>query len=107
MGIVYLAYDYALDRKVGLKLVRPDVSAEERAERQSRLLLEAQALARLSHPNVTTVHDVRSFGDQVFIALELVRGGTLRDWLRASARPWRDELDAFLQAGRRLPYSPR
>jgi hypothetical protein len=103
MGVVYAAYDPKLDRKVALKLVRPDRGGAQPADvRQLRLLREAQALARLAHPNVVSVHDTGSFLDQVFLAMEFVDGGTVRDWLRASPRTWRETLHLFLQAGRGL-----
>src|SRR4051794_39161781 len=78
MGVVYKAYDPELDRSIALKLVK----AEERTGQfHERLLREAQALARLSHPNVIAVHDVGTFGTDVFIAMEFVEGPTLRRWL--------------------------
>ena len=43
-------------------------------------------MARLAHPNVVTVHDVGVIGDQVFVAMELVDGGTLREWLATPPR---------------------
>ncbi|HZI16810.1 MAG TPA: serine/threonine-protein kinase [Myxococcus sp.] len=103
MGVVYAAYDPKLDRKVALKLVRPDKGSAQPADvRQQRLLREAQALARLAHSNVVSVHDTGSFLDQVFLAMEFVDGGTVREWLRASPRAWRETLHLFLQAGRGL-----
>ena len=102
MGVVYAAYDPKLDRKVALKLVRMDADVPG-AARQQRLLQEAQALARLSHPNVVSVHDAGSYlRDQVFLAMEFVDGGTLRDWLKDGPRAWRDTVQVFLQAGRGL-----
>ena len=62
MGVVYAAYDPELDRKVALKLLRPD-RAEGRPSSRLRLLREAQAIARLSHPNVVTVHDAGSVAE--------------------------------------------
>jgi eukaryotic-like serine/threonine-protein kinase len=100
MGVVYTGYDPELDRKVALKLLRPDRAAGEAA--RLRLLREAQAIARLSHPNVVAVHDAGTFGDQVFIAMELVSGTTLRRWLDEERRPWREVVDRFLLAGRGL-----
>src|SRR5258706_14691034 len=70
-GIVYAAYDPELDRKVALKLVR----SSQRT--QARLLREAQAMARLSHPNVVAAYDVGTFRDRVFVAMEFVDGWTL------------------------------
>ena len=105
MGIVYAAYDPELDRKIALKLLRADPSEASRdthSDRNKRMLREAQALARLSHPGVITVHDVGTFEDQVFIAMEFVEGGTLTDWLRNGPRSYREVLEVFRQAGEGL-----
>jgi hypothetical protein len=59
---------------------------------------EAQALAQLRHPNVVAIHDAGETGGQVFVAMELVEGTTLREWLRAERRDWRTILAMFLQA---------
>jgi tetratricopeptide (TPR) repeat protein len=100
MGVVFAAYDPDLDREVALKLLKPGTVAD--AEARGRLVREAQALARLSHPNVVIVHDVGLDGDTVFLAMELVRGRTLRHWLAEAPRPWREVLSRFLQAGQGL-----
>jgi tetratricopeptide (TPR) repeat protein len=100
MGVVFAAYDPDLDREVALKLLKPGAVAD--AEARGRLVREAQALARLSHPNVVTVHDVGLDGDTVFLAMELVRGRTLRHWLLEAPRSWREVLSRFLLAGRGL-----
>lgn len=103
MGTVYAAYDPELERKVALKLLHSKQgSVEARLRERQRLLREAQALARLSHPNVLTVHDVGSVGDRVFVATELVEGMSLRDWLAAPPRSRREILRAFGEAGRGL-----
>jgi tetratricopeptide (TPR) repeat protein/predicted Ser/Thr protein kinase len=99
MGVVYAAYDPELDRRVALKLLRTDRFA---APGHLRLLREAKALARLTHPNVVAVHDAGTFGDQVFVAMELVEGETLRQWLAEGTRSWREVLDRLLAAGRGL-----
>ncbi|HEX8700250.1 MAG TPA: serine/threonine-protein kinase [Myxococcaceae bacterium] len=101
MGVVFAAYDPDLDRKVALKLLRPDGRTDSEQAR-ARLLREAQALARVSHPNVIPVFDVGIWGAQVFLAMELIEGSTLSDWLKASPRPWREVLERFLEAGRGL-----
>jgi eukaryotic-like serine/threonine-protein kinase len=99
MGEVFAAFDPRLDRRVALKLLRAgSLSAEEG---KARLLREAQAMARLQHPNVIGVHDVGTFGARVFIAMEFVEGETLGEWLRADHQ-WREIVDTFLQAGRGL-----
>jgi tetratricopeptide (TPR) repeat protein len=107
MGVVYAAYDPELDRKVALKLVQ---AARERGRSSSgpaRLLREAQAMARLSHPNVVTVYEVGAVGDQVFIAMEFVRGQTLSSWCAGPPRPWPEVLAAYVQAGRGLAAAHR
>ncbi len=101
MGVVYSAYDPDLERKVALKLLRPDAQADSE-EARARLLREAQAMARVSHPNVIPIFDVGVWGDQVFLAMELVDGGTLHSWLTEGERPWREVLERFLAAGQGL-----
>src|SRR5436305_2617179 len=85
MGVVYAAYDPELDRKVALKLLRPD-RPDAVGEAALRLQREAQAIARLSDPHVVAVYDAGSFGDQVFVAMELMEGRTLRQWLAEEKR---------------------
>jgi len=98
MGVVFSAFDPELARKVAIKLVRVhDVAS--RAELEARLMREAQAMARLSHRNVVAVYDIGTVAAGVWIAMELVSGVTLRQWLKAEARDWRSIVDAFLQAG--------
>ncbi|HXX29801.1 MAG TPA: protein kinase [Myxococcaceae bacterium] len=101
MGVVYAAHDFALDRRVSLKLVRSG-SGKDAELRRARLLGEAQALARVSHPNVVGVHDVGTLGDEVYVALEHVPGLTLGEWLRAAPRSPAAICDVFAQAGRGL-----
>ncbi|HEY3358292.1 MAG TPA: protein kinase, partial [Polyangia bacterium] len=100
MSVVYAAYDAELDRKVALKLVHPGAApAAGLPEVQARLAREAQALARLSHPNVITVYEVGTRGDEIFLAMELVEGPTLAGWLAERLRTWRATVRMFLQAG--------
>lgn len=103
-GVVYAAYDPDLDRKVALKLLKTG-STDERA--QTRLLREAQALARLNHPNVITVHDVDTFDGQAFVAMELVEGQTLKAWMARGPHRWREVVRIFLAAGRGLAAAHR
>ena len=101
MGVVYAAYDPELDRKVAVKLLLPEVAGRPELGR-ARLVREAQAMAKLAHPNVVAVHDVGTLGDQVFVAMEFVQGRTLTAWLEGQARGWREVLEMFLAAGRGL-----
>ncbi|MBL8946569.1 MAG: serine/threonine protein kinase, partial [Myxococcales bacterium] len=99
MGVVYSAYDDALERKVAIKLVRPQLESDDG---QRRIRREAQAAARLSHPNVVTVYEIGEHAGRVFVAMEFVRGRTLRQWLAAAPRPWQGIVDVFVDAGRGL-----
>lgn len=72
MGVVYVARDPELGRRVALKLVRTQGGAD--STMRQRLLREAQALAQLSHPNVISVYDVGIHDDRVFIEMELIDG---------------------------------
>ena len=100
MGQVYAAYDERLDRRVALKLLKESSTSGPTAEGRQRVLREAQAMARLSHPNVVQVFEVGEHEGQLFIAMEYVEGETLGDW--QSGRPWRQVLEAYLQAGEGL-----
>ncbi len=104
MGEVYAAYDPQLDRKVALKLLRPDVAKEVgQSEARDRLLREAQVMARLSHRNVVIVHDAGATDEgRIFLAMEFVEGLTLREHLRKKVRPWGEVVELFLEAGRGL-----
>jgi len=85
MGVVYEAYDTELARTVALKLLRDAGGAAVDVGR-ARLVREAQALARLSHPNVVAIHDIGTYDNEVFVAMELVEGATLDEWLHAAPR---------------------
>ncbi len=106
MGVVYAAFDETLDRKVALKMLRRDETRRPRSDEPSeldhghrRMLREAQAMARLSHPNVVTVHDVDTYDDRVFLAMEYVEGRTLGAWLAEDPkRTWPEIVDIFVQA---------
>ncbi|MCA9652940.1 MAG: serine/threonine protein kinase [Myxococcales bacterium] len=96
MGTVLEAFDRSLDRRVALKVLHHDV-----AESQGRRLIrEAQALAKLSHPNVVQVYEVGEVEGRLFVAMELVDGQDLHRWAQCSPRPgWRECVEVYLQAG--------
>jgi serine/threonine protein kinase len=104
MGVVYKAFDPELDRPIALKLLQAADGSEGASE---RLLREAQALARLTHPNVIAVYDVGMFGGDVFIAMEFVEGQTLREWIKQDTRSRAEVVDAFLAAGEGLAAAHR
>jgi tetratricopeptide (TPR) repeat protein/predicted Ser/Thr protein kinase len=103
MGVVYAAFDDELDRKVALKVMhaRADGGGQSSGSRE-RLLREAQAMAKLSHPNVITVHDVGTFDGRVFIAMEFIDGPTLRAWIEQGPHEHAEIVHAFVRAGRGL-----
>lgn len=98
MGVVYVAYDPKLRREIAIKLLHRD-----RARRgHRRLLREAQAMGRVSHPNVVSVYETGQHEGAVFIAMELVRGKTLDAWLQAPGRSAAEIIEAFVSAGEGL-----
>lgn len=99
MGVVYAAYDPELDRKLAIKLLRYQGAAQTR-KGASRLQREAQALAKLDHPNVVSIHDVGTHQGRVFVAMDYLDGPNLRDWV--TGRAWREVLDMYLRAGEGL-----
>jgi tetratricopeptide (TPR) repeat protein/predicted Ser/Thr protein kinase len=100
MGSVYVAHDPQLERDVALKLVRSD--HRTRPEMHARLAREARAMARVRHPNVIAVYDAGEVDEGVYIAMELVRGETLKRWLAGKRRGWQEIVRIFVQAGRGL-----
>ncbi len=107
MGVVYAARDPELNRKIALKLLHGYGPGTLGSAGQERLLAEARAMAGLSHPNVITVHDVGALGDDVFVAMELVEGPTLKGWLAEKSRSVREVLAIFVAAGRGLAAAHR
>jgi eukaryotic-like serine/threonine-protein kinase len=104
MGIVYSAYDPELDRRVALKVLW---SSSPRPHEAARLHREARAMAKLAHPNVVRVLDVGVDDGRVFLTMELVEGGTMRDWLKRGPHPWREVVERFRQAGAGLAAAHR
>jgi serine/threonine protein kinase len=98
MGAVYEGHDEVLGRRVALKLVH----AGGDAPRANRILREARAAAGLAHPNVVTVYEVGSSEHGPYIVMEYVDGPTLRAWLAARTRDWREVLDMFVPAAEGL-----
>ncbi|HVV87816.1 MAG TPA: serine/threonine-protein kinase, partial [Kofleriaceae bacterium] len=98
MGVVYAAHDPDLDRPVALKVLRGAAGSEAR----TRLLREARAMAKLSHPNVITVYEVGSAGAIDFVAMELIDGKSLAEWLAGGRRPAEEVLRVFRAAARGL-----
>jgi eukaryotic-like serine/threonine-protein kinase len=126
MGVVYAAYDPELDRKIAVKVLHgPSPASKAQVEARAklmnrlfgddtddappetpraddRLLREAQAIARVSHPNVIAVHDVGEHAGEVFLAMEFIQGRTLGAWLKESPRTAADVIRVMQLAGRGL-----
>ena len=100
MGVVYEALDPELDRKVAIKLFSVGSSgrreSDQRALAQS-LVAEAKAIAKINHQNVVSVYDVGMDHNEVFVAMELIRGRTLNEWCKLHCRTWQDTLKVYLQ----------
>jgi eukaryotic-like serine/threonine-protein kinase len=97
MGVVWQAWDPALERNLAIKLLRPEISDESG---RARLVREARALAKLQHPNVIAVHDVGEADGDVFIATELIDGEPMGSW--QTGRPAAEIVAAYAQAARGL-----
>jgi tetratricopeptide (TPR) repeat protein len=113
LGVVYAGYDPELDRRVAIKLVR--ARRRGSAGSRERLVREAQAMAKLAHPHVITVHDVGTYGgpegpagppgvesEGVFVVMEHVAGAGLDAWLAQGERAWHEIVDVLVAAGRGL-----
>jgi len=95
-GVVLLALDPELDRQVAIKLLS---AGGKGPVARARLVREARSAASLQHPNVVAVFQVGTHDDQVYVVMEYVDGGTLREWAAASERDWASTLEVYRQAG--------
>jgi serine/threonine protein kinase len=103
MGEVFLARDRVLARDVAVKLLHEDAASPDALETsRRRLLREARALARLAHPNVVAVYDHGVLDGRAFLAMEFVRGRTLRQWIAEEKPSARRVVDVLVQAGHGL-----
>ncbi|MBL8620306.1 MAG: serine/threonine protein kinase [Myxococcales bacterium] len=101
MGVVYAARDEALERQVAVKVMRPDLAGDA-AALAARMVRESRLLARVTDPAVITVHDVGEADGRVYLAMELIDGGTLAAWLGHAPRSVADIVDVLRRAGRGL-----
>jgi serine/threonine protein kinase len=100
MGVVYLATDPILRRKVAVKVLQTGSIREDNLDRQ--LLREARTMAQLNHENIVSIHEVGRIGDDLFIAMEYVEGQTLRDWVSTTKPDWQAIVEIFCAAGQGL-----
>jgi serine/threonine protein kinase len=101
MGTVFLAYDPKLNREVAIKLVHTR-SVPSQSKLRARLLREGQALGRLRHPNVVSIHDLGDHDGELFLAMEYVAGETLRDFQEREKAQSDEILRAYIDAGQGL-----
>ncbi|WP_327407225.1 serine/threonine-protein kinase [Streptomyces sp. NBC_01288] len=90
MGQVWTAYDRRLDRRVAVKLLRPDkVAGQEADELRRRFVRECRVTAQVDHPGLVTVHDAGSEGEELFLVMQYIDGADLSDHLaEQDPYPW-------------------
>ncbi|MCI0329990.1 MAG: protein kinase [candidate division Zixibacteria bacterium] len=95
MGVVYKAHDSKLDRDVALKFLPPHLAADP--VEKERFLREARAASALNHPNITTVFEIDEHFDQIFLAMELVEGKSLKELIKSESLPIKKVLEIGIQ----------
>jgi hypothetical protein len=108
MGVVYLAHDPKIDRKIAIKMISipPGVTPEEARETRHRFVREAQAAGKLTHPNIITIYDVVEDQDLSYIAMEYIEGVTLEAHTKPSTLlPLSRALSIMAQACSALDYA--
>jgi eukaryotic-like serine/threonine-protein kinase len=93
MGTVYRATDMKLNRAVAIKFVSTDLAD---ASARRRFQREAQLASSLNHPHILTVYDAGELDGRQYLVSELVDGGTLRDWIKASPRSWQEVVELVI-----------
>jgi tetratricopeptide (TPR) repeat protein len=107
MGVVFEAHDPELDRHIAIKVIHRTSHGSVDTTARARMKREAQSMAKLSHPNVIVVYDVGEFDEHLYIAMELVDGRSLEDWMNERRRDREQLLEVFQQAGRGLAAAHR
>lgn len=103
MGVVYLAQDTRLDRRVALKMLPPELAVDE--GRGERFLREARAIATLNHPGIAVLYEIGETADTQFLAMEYVSGKTLQEELAAGPFPKDRLLDCMTQIADALEHA--
>ncbi len=105
MGVVYRAWQKGLHRSVAVKMVHAGAQADPKV--LSRFRVEAEAVARLQHPNIVQVHEVGQHAGSPFLVLELVEGRSLAEWLAGTPRPARHAAELLETLARAVDYAHR
>ena len=100
MGVVYKARQVGLNRLVAVKTIRGGEQA--RPEQFVRFRVEAEAVARLHHPNIIQIHDIGAVDELPFVSLELLDGGDLADRLAGSPQPGRAAAELLVTLARAI-----
>jgi serine/threonine-protein kinase len=100
MGVVYLAEDTSLQRRIALKFLKPHIIGSD--EHQIRFLREAQAVAALDHPNICTIHEIGNAAGQTFMAMAYIEGVTLSHLINQGSLKLDNVLDIAVQVGQGL-----
>jgi len=103
MGMIFKAHDPILQRPVALKVISPEVEVTD--ELRARFFREAQACAKLNHPNIVTVYDMGEDDGRLFIVMELLEGDELRSLIKASTLSLEDKVHVMLQVCHGLHYA--
>src|SRR5215470_10001782 len=104
MGMIFKAHDPVLDRPVALKVISPDIEITD--ELRARFYREAQACARMSHPNIVTVYDMGEDDGRLYIVMELLEGEEMKRLVALrKALPLEDKLSIMLQVCDGLHYA--
>jgi tRNA A-37 threonylcarbamoyl transferase component Bud32 len=105
MGLVFMAYDPVLDRKVAIKQMTAEIADSE--ELRKRFYIEARAAARLNHPNIITIHELHESGGDIFMIMELLEGKSLAALVQAKPVPLSIEatIDVMAQVCDGLDYA--
>lgn len=105
MGVVYLACDERLGRKVGLKLLPPSVVTDQ--AQLERLEHEARTASALNHPNIVTIHEIGEADGAHYIATEFIEGVTLRERMARGRLVPNDTIEIALQLASTLCVAHR
>ncbi len=95
MGVVYLAEDTKLERRVAIKFLPGNIAVN--SEERERFKIEAKAAAALNHPNISTIHAIEKSGEDTFIVMEFIDGVTLKDKIKAAPLPADEAVNILVQ----------